>query len=247
MKSLKYLTAALALAACSTPVPDSGAGVGFGDYSEYVRQREAAQQGAGQPLTAVTPAQPVFSTETAAAAIDNAEGRTAVPTGRVIGQDPASTTTASPAGTRPRGGAPIGIKEESGEMRRSTGISDEQDFSAVAARETIESDAERLARQRAQYEVVAPTALPQRSGDNGPNIVQFALATTHAPGTQMYKRGSLFQKDPLITCAKYASPDLAQEAFLAKGGPDKDREGLDPDGDGFACGWDPRPFRNALR
>lgn len=243
MKSLKSLSAALALAACTTPVPESGAGVGFGDYSDYVRQREAAQQNAGQPLSAVTPQQPVFSTEAAAAAIDNAQAQAAQPAGRVIGD----STTMQTTGIRPRGGAPIGIKEESGEMGRSAGISDEQDFGAVSARESIESDAERLARQRAQYEVVAPTALPQRSGDTGPNIVNFALATTHAPGTQLYKRGNLFQKDPLITCAKYPSPDLAQEAFLAKGGPEKDREGLDPDGDGFACGWDPRPFRNALR
>jgi hypothetical protein len=29
---------------------------------------------------------------------------------------------------------------------------------------------------------------------------------------------------------------------LARGGPDKDPRGLDPDGDGFACGWDPAPF-----
>lgn len=243
MKSLKSLSAALALAACTTPVPESGAGVGFGDYSDYVRQREAAQQNAGQPLSAVTPLQPVFSTEAAAAAIDNAQAQAAQPAGRVIGD----STTMQTTGIRPRGGAPIGIKEESGEMGRSAGISDEQDFGAVSARESIESDAERLARQRAQYEVVAPTALPQRSGDTGPNIVNFALATTHAPGTQLYKRGNLFQKDPLITCAKYPSPDLAQEAFLANGGPEKDREGLDPDGDGFACGWDPRPFRNALR
>jgi hypothetical protein len=34
---------------------------------------------------------------------------------------------------------------------------------------------------------------------------------------------------------------------LANGGPERDKEGLDPDGDGFACGWDPRPFRSALR
>lgn len=132
-------------------------------------------------------------------------------------------------------------------MRAGAAMSDEQDFDAVSSRETIDSDAERLARQRAQYQVVAPTALPQRSGDAGPNIVQFALTTTHAPGTQLYKRGGLFQRDPLVTCAKYASPDLAQEVFLSKGGPEKDRDGLDPDGDGFACGWDPRPFRNALR
>ena len=38
-------------------------------------------------------------------------------------------------------------------------------------------------------------------------------------------------------------PDQAQQDFLAKGGPERDRMGVDPDGDGFACAWDPRPFR----
>ena len=84
---------------------------------------------------------------------------------------------------------------------------------------------------------------PQRTQSDGPNIVQFALSTNHAPGTQMYKRSSLRLTDPGAACAKFASPDLAQQAFLASGGPERDRKGLDPDGDGFACGWDPRPFR----
>ncbi len=44
-------------------------------------------------------------------------------------------------------------------------------------------------------------------------------------------------------CARYDSQDLAQAEFLASGGPRMDRRGVDPDGDGFACGWDPAPFR----
>ena len=44
-------------------------------------------------------------------------------------------------------------------------------------------------------------------------------------------------------CAAYSSPDRAQEDFLASGGPERDRKSLDPDGDGFACAWDPAPFR----
>ena len=65
---------------------------------------------------------------------------------------------------RPRGSAPAGIKEESGEMAGIAGhssISDEQDFAAVAARETIESDKERLARNRAQYQVIRPDQVVQ--------------------------------------------------------------------------------------
>ena len=249
MHSTKVLIALLALAACAPAVPDSGAGVGFGDYSDYVRQRDSGQVAQARPAA---PSQQGFSTDRVGAALDNAATRTAPPSngpqtgpqpGRVIGQ-----TSAEPfAANRPRGDAPSGIKQEGGEMRGSATMSDEQNFDAVASRETIESDAQRRASQRAQYEVIAPTALPQRHGSTGPSIVQFALSTSHAPGVQKYKRGGLFQKDPLVTCAKYPSPDLAQEAFLAKGGPEKDRDGLDPDGDGFACGWDPRPFRNALK
>jgi hypothetical protein len=145
---------------------------------------------------------------------------------------------------RPRGNAPMTIQEESGEMvHNNVGISDEQDFTAVSSRETIESDKERIARNRAQYTVIQPTDLPQRAGDTGPNIVEYALATTHNPGTQLYSRSSLRLSNPAKVCARYGSSDKAQQAFLESGGPERDRRGLDPDGDGFACDWDPRPFR----
>ncbi|MGL4319612.1 MAG: hypothetical protein ACRCS3_02000, partial [Paracoccaceae bacterium] len=102
--------------------------------------------------------------------------------------------------------------------------------------------AERIARNRSQYEVIQPTDLPQRPADTGPNIVAFALATTHGVGQPQYRRSG-FGSNPERACAKFASPDLAQQAFLERGGPNRDRLGVDPDGDGFACSWDPRPFR----
>jgi hypothetical protein len=148
---------------------------------------------------------------------------------------------------RPRGNAPAGIVETTSEMKNSTTISDEQDFAAVSQRETIESDKERIARNRAQYQIDQPTALPQRAGDTGPNIVQFAISANNPRGTQVYKRSALRLNSYNSACAKFASPDLAQEAFLAAGGPAKDRKGLDPDGDGYACGWDPAPFRAAVQ
>jgi len=88
--------------------------------------------------------------------------------------------------------------------------------------------------------------LPTRSGAEGPNIVQFALSTRNARGEKAYSRSGLagsarFQRN----CGKYASPDLAQEAFLRSGGPERDKMGIDPDGDGFACSWDPSPYRKA--
>lgn len=234
--------AALLLAACTPTTTSTGPGVGFQDYGSYVRGASPAP--AGAPVT-VPPPGGSFDPAAAAAAIDRAQG-VAPP----VGVTPTTLPPAADpvlAADRPRGGAPAGIKEESGEVASHTGISDEQDFAAVSARETIESDKERIARNRAEYVVVQPGALPTRPGDTGPNIVEFALATKHAPGVQMYKRSGLSVRSADSVCAKYSSPDQAQQDFLAKGGPDRDRMGVDPDGDGFACSWDPRPFRTALQ
>jgi hypothetical protein len=223
------------MTACAPQVPESGAG--FTDYNTYMRQNAT-------PSAAASPAaSPAFSTAGAAAAIDRASGSAAAapaapPQGRIV-TDPAN---------RPRGNAPSTIKEDTGEMQYAAeAMSDEQDFQAVSSRETIESDKERIARNRAQYTVDQPTALPERKGGEGPNIVQYALSTTNLPGQQIYKRSSLGMSNPERACARYGSPDLAQQAFLEAGGPEKDRKGLDPDGDGFACSWDPRPFRTALQ
>ena len=129
---------------------------------------------------------------------------------------------------------------------RPSGVSDEQDFDAVSSRETIESDAARLARLRAGFEVVQPTAVPTRDGET-PSIVAYAIKTTNQPGERLYRRSRFrattkFEK----SCTGHATLDVAQEIFLANGGPEKDKAGMDPDGDGFACGWDPRPYRQAL-
>lgn len=238
MRASVFMLLPLALLACSPPVPESGAGVGRQDYNSYIRERDAA---ALRPQPIVPPG---FSTDALGAAIDRADGVTATSgpqTGVVIGAQPVGDVN---AGARPRGNAPAGIKEESGEMvhANTPAISDEQDFQAVAQRETIASDKARIERNRSQYQVIQPGALPTRSGATEPNIVDYALATKHPVGTQMYRRSSFGSRNA-ARCAGYASPDLAQEAFLAKGGPEKDRLGLDPDGDGYACGWDPSPFR----
>lgn len=151
------------------------------------------------------------------------------------GQGTTATGAQTATDSRQRASSPIGI-------------SDEQNFEAVSSRETIESDAERLARQRAQYQQIEPTALPSRSGGStkAVSIVSFALNTTNSVGQQLYERPrnpsmSKFQR----ACGKYTSSDQAQIEFLNNGGPEKDRRGVDPDGDGFACYWDPSPFRAA--
>ena len=244
------------LAACAPQVPESGPG--FQDYNSYMRDQSASGMAAGAAGAPVAPAAG-FSPEAAAAAIDRAEGVGAPETAMIAAAEagaaetaigaPPMTAAALPADStnRPRGNAPAGIAETTAEMGAvtHTGISDENDFQAVASRETIESDAARIAANRAQYEVIPPTAVPERPADTGPNLAEFAISTTNAVGQKVYSRGSISIGGN--ACAKYSSADLAQEAFLEAGGPERDRKGLDPDGDGFACGWDPTPYRLAVQ
>jgi hypothetical protein len=89
----------------------------------------------------------------------------------------------------------------------------------------------------------ATTARPTvASSPKGISIVDFAVQTTHQPGTAMYPRQSGKSGD----CASYSTPDFAQFAFLNQGGPQIDTLSLDPDGDGFACGWSPVRLRAAM-
>ena len=219
------------VAACQPEVPDSAAGVGFGDYTTYREARDAELR----TSDAVLPPE--------------ATGAPAVRNGAIVSA-PLSAPGTSAAAVLP---APAGVADQGVTVAvtpprvagsSDAAISDEQSFQAVSARESIESDAERLERQRAAYVQVEATPVPQRTGNAGPNIVAYALSTTNAKGQPVYSRG-LFTSDSRAArnCAQYPSPDLAQIAFLKAGGPQKDRMSLDPDGDGYACGWDPAPFR----
>lgn len=246
----------MGLAACQ-PVPDSNPqGAGFQDYNTYLRGRAAGVQGApygtsgvmGEPVTAA----PVtgFSPDRAAAAIAAAEGGGPLDaTGQLGGAATVAAGTPLPPvdpSCTGRGNAFAGIEETTSEMQfASGGVSDEQDFGAVSARESIESDKQRIACNRQQYVVVQPGAVPQRPSDEGPNIAAYALATNNPPGVKLYSRPAFYLTNPERACAKFTSSDQAQQAFLAAGGPQRDTKALDPDGDGFACAWDPRPFRAA--
>ncbi|MWD28753.1 hypothetical protein E0K89_014810 [Aquicoccus sp. SCR17] len=212
------------ISACAPTVPDSGAVVAFDNYDAYSAQRDAELEGRGLQAPS-----DVSQTTLDGSGDDEAKelAAAAVAAARNSGEAP---LTADPNNPPPALNNP--------------GISDENNFEAVSERETIQSDKERLERNRELYRVVTPTAVPQRE-DVGPNIVDYALNTSHNVGQSQYSRGGFnaegrFQRN----CAKYASSDQAQRAFLSNGGPDRDRLGLDPDGDGFACAWDPAPFRS---
>lgn len=239
----------LALAACSPRVPDSAAGVGI-DGDPFSPPPAVGTTINGDPLVPPSrissetlpvsdqplqqaPRSPATSTVASSANADiAAETQAALQAANAnSGQSPLEASPSNPA--------PV--------LLGNPGISDENNFDAVSARQTIESDAERLARQRSQYQQVEPTALPNQNARRDPNIVQYALSTSHPVGTRIYSRAGInLRARSARNCAGFSSPDLAQIAFLEAGGPQRDRQALDPDGDGYACGWDPRPYRLAV-
>jgi hypothetical protein len=127
-----------------------------------------------------------------------------------------------------------------------TGISDEQDFQAVSSRETIETDKARIAANKAQYQQIAPTALPERTGDSdATKLINYAVNAPNRLGQAVYQRRTVSPDAHQRACLRYSTAEAAQLAFLKAGGPERDNKKLDPDGDGFACGWDPTPFQKA--
>ena len=249
---MRYLlcgVAFLGVAACDPTLPDSAAGVGFGNYADYSKsqaQREAALNGQALPAPLAVSEEQLETSRTGVSG--SVPGTpTASPTGGALPNE-AEQIAAETAAALNSGVAPVQASPANPEPvpMDHPGLSSENDFKAVSSERSIESDAQRLARNSAQYEVVQPTAVPTRAAGTGPNIVEYALKTNNPIGTQIYTRS------PLSTlaraernCGKYPSPDMAQLEFLGRGGPQRDRLGLDPDGDGYACGWDPRPFRKA--
>jgi len=225
-----------ALGACAPAVPDSGAGVGFKDYNEYQREKEAREAAlAGNAL----PAPDAVSSEPLDATGQTTGGSEA----ERLAAETEAALAASNSGEVPLQASPSNPPP----VLNSAGISQENDFDAVGSERSIEEDAARIAQNRAQYQVVQPEAIGARPNEAGANIVAYALANRHPVGTQLYSRVG-FNKDSKFqrNCAQYPSADQAQIDFLERGGPERDRLGLDPDGDGFACDWDPTRFQNAV-
>lgn len=233
MKTIWLLAPALAaLCACSSPVPDSAAGVGFGDYQAYLASMKAGDAAAveahahasaigGEPVqTAALPAAaPVSTSELASAGI----GATSQQTAAVI--TPAAEPVVTPTATA----APIETSA----------------WESEPPLNTVENLRDTAANAPAAAPAATGAAL-ERPTDLGPNLAAFALATNHAVGQPVYGRVFPSRGRAQRTCSKYPSPDRAQIAFLSAGGPNRDLYGMDPDGDGFVCGWNPDTFRSVV-
>ena len=239
------------LTACAPAVVPTERGIGFDDFSNFELERARREAALESPRSTIIPppqvntlitppqTQGITPSELAQAGIGRqAPVAAPAPAPSNLGNDPLRTQgiDASPSNPAP---ALVG---------NNAGLSDEQSFDAVAGRETIESDAQRRAAQAAAREQIAPTALPERPANTGPNIVEYALNAPNVKGQEWYSRSILSGQGRFLrNCADYPTPDDAQRDFLARGGPERDRRGIDPDGDGFACGWDPAPFIQAVR
>lgn len=120
-------------------------------------------------------------------------------------------------------------------------ISDDS-FQSVSENATIEADRERIAALAERRVQLTAEPLPEREANV--NLAAFARSTTHKIGEDIYPRSGLLRSRASAQCSRFSNPDAAQRAFLAGGGPRKDPMRMDPDGDGFVCGWSPMPFRN---
>ena len=235
---LLVLAAGVGLSACQPAVPDSGfgdipdpgRGVGFDDFNAERQRRDAALAGNTAPA--------------GSAAATAAETRRVLASTSPNGTGGQGTTAATNSGVEPLNASP---SNPALAVVNGDGISRENNFDAVSSQRSIAADSQRIDANRAQYRLVEPEALPNRV-KTGPNIVEYALANTHARGTKIYQRSGFNRANKYQrSCAKYPRPAEAQIAFLESGGPQRDRLGMDPDGDGFACEWDPAPFRQAKR
>jgi hypothetical protein len=227
---------ALSLAGCATPIPDSGAGVGFEDYDTYLANQRARDE-------ALRTGQPPVTVQPPADAVDPANGVVVV-VSRTPEQQTASDAVAAIGGTQPAA-VQAPVQTAAAPTTDNPDLSDEQDFQAVSSRQTIQSDAERRAAQSAQYQVIAPTAVPTRPRSSSQTPIEFAVATSHPIGPKVYRRSPFGAGKSAAACRKYTSGEAAQDAFLKAGGPKRDKFGLDPDGDGYACRWDPSVYRAA--
>lgn len=239
--SLPVLGSVAFLGACVTPEhlqPQSTTGFGPGatGYGAYVPGTAAQPSGTYAPATVLPPS------GAASGAIPSSEINQALfGTQASPGTAPAYP---APVATAPVAGvAPVAAVDPN--AAPSAGLSDEQDFQAVSSRETIESDKARIEANKAQYVQIQPGALPERPAEATSPVVAYVLSAPNGLGQAMYDRRTVKLEAHQQACQAYPSDEAAQEAFLKAGGPKRDPKKLDPDGDGYACGFDPTPYRNA--
>lgn len=173
-----------------------------------------------------------YLTQREAALISNGDAPTAIPVARPF---------QAPTAEQIAGRSPVPVPATMGiAARRSSTVTASAPVAPVTAAPVTATAA-------------APAPAPARNAplaaNDGPYpgsvpvLHRYAAETRHAPGNALYARGPGSATQAAQACASFDSPEAAQIAFLSAGGPRVDPRGMDPDGDGFVCGWDPRPLR----
>ncbi|MPQ94497.1 hypothetical protein [Thioclava sp. JE_KL1] len=240
-QALAILGGVLALSGCISSIPDSG--------PEARREAELR----GQPIVPPSaqsvlptdngatnpdaPGAPLNATGTAMPGTTNALSAPTIDAGGTIGDDPSTSASSSNGGDN--SGAAIGA-DAMAALQQTDASNSTAGSSTTASSPGFDTTA---SSSLATAPVAQNTISNQDS--SGPNLAAYALSVSNRPGDSVYKRSGIKLTSSDKACAKYVSADQAQRAFLSAGGPQKDRLNLDPDGDGFACGWDPTPFQQA--
>lgn len=256
MRKALISLAVLGLAACQPAVPNSAQGVGFGDYATYLKTREAELRGQAPAASSTPPTASTAATAPTSAAI--------VPPGGGYGTTGFGATPATSAAIAAQGQGSGGTALEAAASAAPQGTLGAEALAALQA--TAPASAapvsggagaplSALSEGTLTPSAAAPVSVAPVpgaavsgatiSGAGGPNLAAYALSAPSTYGQPYYRRGGLKLGSSERACRKFISPDLAQTAFLERGGPERDPGNLDPDGDGFACGWDPRPFQTA--
>lgn len=233
MRRAAILLACAGLAACAAQAPNDGESY-FDNITPDPAALAAEEQRLSEAESIETVQLPADSSAPAPTASTEPVSISVAAAQTAAASQPATTTPTTPAQpAQPQ----VQVASESG-----TGISDTQDFGAITSRESRQSDAAKLAALRASYQTVEPTELPRRP-DGSVNLASYAISQKHPVGTRVYSRFNRSQNN----CTRYRKDqDEAQRVFLQNGGPEKDRRQLDPDGDGFACDWNPDTYRRLL-
>ncbi|MBN8294447.1 hypothetical protein JI664_20915 [Rhodobacter sp. NTK016B] len=196
---------------------------------DAIPRRERPAPASGAPLAAPIETQTLAPVQASAAQPAPAQAITAAQPAPMPAPAPAQSGTAFSA-TPVAGQAP------------QQGIRDAQTYHADAS---TPAGAQGAGPAPAQIVTVGSVPPPTESG--GPNLMEYALSVPHGPGTEVYRRiNPMRWSSWQDNCLRFRNQDAAQRAFLEAGGPDRDRDNLDPDGDGFACWWDPTPLRQAV-
>jgi hypothetical protein len=178
--------------------------------------------------------------------------------GLLAGCDPAGPAGGglfpAPGGPEPTeaasGGAPLdAMRPDASPMASSAAMTvdatgtDAQTAGGPGGETAPAGDADALAAAATAAVADGPSPTTPLEADGGA-LASYARATSHPVGQSMHARDFASPERAERACARYVSADQAQSVFLASGGPEQDPRGLDPDGDGYACGWDPAGFRS---